>query len=640
MLESVFALDSTERHPYGPGILEFEKDMNYDCDLSATQTVTGVNSTNPLNPSSGTVFVKLAGRHSDEYTYAQLTIKDSQGEIIKNPAIIKEYFKNGERFDGSMVTDYNPMAYVFDSGERSSIESDPINQEFFNKTGVGYSWWAAENTVNGDYTFHAIVTREDGNDWIGSKRCAIGWDVNFATSNGNMQVKTTDLYWGTIDDVSDTISPLQQNKLGVNAESVSCKNGLVLAIKSTDRKPACITSETKRILIERGWAEPELPSDIPMLEDASISYHEAPFAFSFYSKIARGDATSNLFFSPFSISTAFSMAYEGAQGDTAEQMRKAFDFTQDDNTRRKDIFDMLERLNHDKGFYKLEVANGLWLAELHTTKQEYVDIVTTYYNGTAQTVDFVSNEGVNEINQWVREKTRDKIQEILGPGSTDELTQLVLTNSVYFNGKWSNQFNPEETIEDSFWVDNGKSVKVQMMKILAETFNYAETDTIQILEMPYLGHDISMLVLLPKDRNGLKSIEESFNSDYLNELKDMMEIQPLTVHIPKFRFETDYDLVPLLKEVGVRDAFDENNADFAGMTDDQVFLSKAVHKAFVDVNEEGTEAAAVTAAVAQLTSGPPEPRYRFIADHPFIFLIQDNETGNILFLGRVVDPTK
>ncbi len=154
-----------------------------------------------------------------------------------------------------MVTDYDPMAYVFDSGQRSDVENDPINEDFFNKTGVGLSWWAAEGISNGDYTFHAIVAKEDGNDWIKSERCAIEWVLNFSASNGNMKIKSSDLYWGKIDDISSTIPPLQQNKLGVNAESVSCKSGLMLAIKSSEMKPACVKPDTKQKLIERGWAQ-------------------------------------------------------------------------------------------------------------------------------------------------------------------------------------------------------------------------------------------------------------------------------------------------------------------------------------------------------------------------------------------------
>jgi serpin B len=159
--------------------------------------------------------------------------------------------------------------------------------------------------------------------------------------------------------------------------------------------------------------------------------------------------------------------------------------------------------------------------------------------------------------------------------------------------------------------------------------------------MPYLGHDISMLVMLPKDKNGLDSLEMSLDSDKLNEFRNMMERQPLTVHIPKFGFETDYDLIPLLKELGVHDAFDKDNANFDGMTDNETaYLSQAKHKAFVDVHEKGTEAAAVTAVVAQLQSGPPAPRHEFIADHPYVFAIQENNTDEILFIGRVIDPTQ
>lgn len=390
------------------------------------------------------------------------------------------------------------------------------------------------------------------------------------------------------------------------------------------------------------YLENDLPQDTLMNENPADTepVNHDDFAFSLYHQITKDDDASNLFFSPFSISTAFSMAYEGARGNTAVQMIEAFDFPQDDRTRWNNMSETMKRLNHEKGFYALEVANGIWLSELHETKPEYVDIVTTHYNGTAKSVDFVSNDGVDEINQWVKEKTRDKIQDILEPGSTDNLTLLVLTNSIYFNGKWANQFNPDRTSEELFWIGNGKSAMVQMMKIPAELFDYAETGTVQILEMPYLGNDISMLVMLPKDKNGLDSLEMSLDSDKLNEFRNMMERQPLTVHIPKFGFETDYDLIPLLKELGVRDAFDENNADFAGMTDEQVFLSKAKHKAFVDVHEKGTEAAAVTVAIGKLTSGPPEPRHEFIADHPFVFVIQEKQTGQILFIGRVADPTQ
>lgn len=216
---------------------------------------------------------------------------------------------------------------------------------------------------------------------------------------------------------------------------------------------------------------------------------------------------------------------------------------------------------------------------------------------------------------------------------------MVITNAIYFKGKWAEPFEPRNTSEGTFWTDKDKSVAVPMMKIPAEMFRYHETRDLQSLEMHYVGEDISMLILLPKDRDGLESVEDSMTMQKLDSIRDIMTLQPLTVQIPKFEFETKYDLVGSLESLGVHDAFDENNADFKGMTDEQVYLDQTVHKAFVNVNEEGTEAAAITALVVQAQSGPPEPRHEFVADHLFMFIIQEKETGKILFIGRVMDPT-
>lgn len=254
MAQPALAAGSPEKYSYGFGILEFER-TDEPCNIIAQNTTAIVNSDNPLNPSPGTIFVKLAGPHSDEYSYVQLTVSNNGSEDpINNPAIIKEYFKDGQKFDGSLVTDYNPMAYVFDSAERAKIEADPVNQEFFNKTGVGKSWWAADNTSNGQYRFHAIVAQEGANGWIGNDDCAIGFDVEFTASNGNMVIDAAEVYFGEIQDISDTIAPLQQHKIGVNPQSISCGAGLDLVVKSSSGQPACVKPETKQILIERGWA--------------------------------------------------------------------------------------------------------------------------------------------------------------------------------------------------------------------------------------------------------------------------------------------------------------------------------------------------------------------------------------------------
>ncbi len=362
------------------------------------------------------------------------------------------------------------------------------------------------------------------------------------------------------------------------------------------------------------------------------------FVFAFYSDVAKENPKSNLFFSPFSISTAFSMAYEGATGNTASEMQRVFGFVPDDQQRKEAMSNTLERFNDKDDLYKLQIANALWIKENYPIKQEYLDTAKTYYNSTVDAVDFVTDDGVNRINNWTSEKTQGKIQDILSPGSTDDLTRMVVTNAIYFQGKWGDQFSPRNTSEESFWIEKNKSVKVPMMKIPADVFRYHETKDLQALEMYYVRGDISMLILLPADRDGLGSLENSMNMQKLDSIRDVMTRQPLTVQIPKFEFETEYDLTGSLENLGVHDAFDEHDADFNGMTDEQVWIDKAVHKAFVNVNEEGTEAAAITALVVQAQSGPPEPRHEFVADHPFMFIIQEKNTGEILFVGRVANP--
>ena len=362
------------------------------------------------------------------------------------------------------------------------------------------------------------------------------------------------------------------------------------------------------------------------------------FVFAFYSEVAKENNDSNLFFSPFSISTAFSMAYEGASGNTASEMQQVFGFISDDQKRRESISNTLARLDSKNDLYKLQIANALWVKEGYQIKQDYLDTATTYYSSTVDNVDFVTDDGVNKINNWTSEKTEGKIQDILSPGSTDELTRMVITNAIYFKGKWGLQFDPRNTTEELFWIDKDKSVMVPMMKSPADMFNYYETKDLQALEMYYVGGDISMIVLLPKDRNGLDSLEDFLDMQKLDSIRDMMTMQPLTVQMPKFEFETEYNLVNPLVNLGIHDAFDKYDADFQGMTDDQVYIYKAIHKAFVNVNEEGTEAAAITALIVQDESGPPEPRHEFVADHPFVFIIQEKNTDEILFIGRLANP--
>ena len=382
-------------------------------------------------------------------------------------------------------------------------------------------------------------------------------------------------------------------------------------------------------------------ADVLVNNDDSIidPSEKKDFVFAFYSEIAEKDEKLNIFFSPLSISTAFSMAYEGAGENTASEMQQVFGFESDDAKRQKAISELLSQFNHKDDWYSLQVANALWVKDGYEIKQGYLDAAKTHYSSTVDNVDFVTDDGVNEINSWVKEKTNDRIENILAPGSTDDSTRMVITNAVYFKGKWSSEFNPRNTSEKPFWTDKNSSVIVPMMKQPVDIYNYAKTANLQALELNYLGGDISMVILLPKDKDGIQSLEQSMYKKKFDAIKDGMTRQPITVEIPKFEFETQYDLKPPLQSLGLNDAFDKNSANFQGITDEQIYLDKAAHKAFVNVNEEGTEAAAITALVARAESGPPEPRHEFVADHPFMFVIQEKETGEILFVGRVMDPT-
>ena len=370
------------------------------------------------------------------------------------------------------------------------------------------------------------------------------------------------------------------------------------------------------------------------LDTATIDANNQ-FALDFYSKLSAesNDNEDNIFFSPVSISTAFAIAYEGANGNTADEIRNVFHFQQDDDKRRNSFLAMIESLNEgdDNKGYKLRLANALWLAEGFEPHNEYVDVARDYYDSKVTTVDF-SSGGVDLINDWVNDKTEGKIEKIFSPDPANSAIQMAITNAIYFKGTWSEQFDKEKTKTDNFYLNSDTTVKVPLMELKTTFLNLARTDQARILELPYEGDKISMLILLPDEIDGIASLEKSITTNNLKKWTGDFEEMKTRVYLPKFQLETTYDLASLLQELGIYDAF--GNADFSGISNSDLFIGKAIHKAFVDVNEEGTEAAAAT-GMAMLQSGPIE----FRADHPFVFIIQDKDTGQILFMGKIVDPT-
>jgi len=275
--------------------------------------------------------------------------------------------------------------------------------------------------------------------------------------------------------------------------------------------------------------------------------------------------------------------------------------------------------------------------------EEYFSRVEQYYGGKVANLDFKQEpeKSRQTINSFIEQQTNDKIKELLpkSPPVIKSDTRLVLTNAIYFKGEWVLQFDKSKTKEAEFKITPTQSVKAQMMTLIGEKakFNYAETENLQILEMPYKGEELSMLVLLPREGT-LEEFEQSLTIQKLNEWKNSIQETKIDVYLPKFKFETKYFMKEDLKAMGMPTAF-SMAADFSGMTGSQdLFIDNVIHQAFIEVNEEGTEAAAATAVIMAEESAAFSNMFK--ADHPFIFIIQEKETGNILFMGKMSDPTK
>jgi serpin B len=363
------------------------------------------------------------------------------------------------------------------------------------------------------------------------------------------------------------------------------------------------------------------------------------FAINLYSQYKSEEG--NIFFSPFSISTAMAMVYEGAEGKTAKEIKSVFGFPKYDNSRRNQYSTLLSEINKKDKKYTLNTANALWAEQDFNFLDNYLTTVEKYYGGKTTNLDFKNDWEASRliINNWVEDKTNNKIKDLFPEGSINPLTRLVLTNAIYFKAEWLKQFDADKTRDMNFRVNPDKSIKVPMMQRTdgKSIFNYTQNKDLQILEMPYAGEDLSMLILLPFN-NDIEVLENSFTIEKLTEWKKSLRKRRVKIYIPKFKFETKYFLKETLGDLGMPTAF-TNLADFSGMTGTkELEIDKVIHQAFIEVNEEGTEAAAAT-GIAMVVKSIPPPTPIFKADHPFIFIIQQNETGNILFMGRVNNPT-
>jgi serpin B len=362
------------------------------------------------------------------------------------------------------------------------------------------------------------------------------------------------------------------------------------------------------------------------------------FAFDLYSELDKSE-NGNIFYSPYSISAALAMTYEGAKGQTADEMKSVFHFPES-STLRPNFAAIYNEINKKDKPYKLSTGNALWAQQDYKFLDEYLSTVEKYYGGKAANVDFVreTEKSRQTINTFIEEQTNNKIKDLIPEGILDASTVLVLTNAIYFKGKWTWEFDKSDTSEQDFKTTPTNTIKTPMMYMKNDKakFNYADVGDLQILELPYKGEEISMLILLPTEN--LNAIEPSLTAEKLEEWKSQMKEDKLdAIYLPKFEFDTKYFMKETLSKMGMPTAF--GNADFSGMDGTKsLFIDAVIHQAFIKVDEEGTEAAAATAVV--MTKEAVMQRKIFRADHPFIFIIQEKETGNILFMGRVTDPTK
>jgi serpin B len=349
----------------------------------------------------------------------------------------------------------------------------------------------------------------------------------------------------------------------------------------------------------------------------------------------------NLFFSPYSISTALAMTYAGARGDTAKEMSQALHFSLDLDRLGPAFGSLYKRINGEgqKRGYQLSTANALWGQKDYKFLPEFLKLTRTHFGAGLQEVDFIrETEAARQtINQWVEKETKEKIKDLMPPGSITVDSRLVLTNAIYFKGDWEEQFKKDLTREEPFKLGGEKTVKVSMMNRTSKV-SYFEGDGLQVLEMPYKGKDLSMVVLLPKKVDGLADFEKGLTEEKLAGWLGKLRSQEVIISFPKFKMTREFSLEGVLTRMGMKLAFVPNRADFSGMNGGtNLFVSAVMHKAFVEVNEEGTEAAAATGVVVTATSLPP-PKPVFRADHQFAFLIRDMQSGSILFLGRVSNP--
>jgi serpin B len=376
---------------------------------------------------------------------------------------------------------------------------------------------------------------------------------------------------------------------------------------------------------------------------ATLVTANTAFALDLHTQLASGGG--NSCFCPYSISVTFAMTCAGARGETARQIASALHLPLGQATHAgfADLEAALTRFARG-GSVTLRSANRLWPQKTYPLRQEFLQLLAEAFRAELEAVDYRNpGDARDRINRWIDERTAGRIKNLISPGTLNALTRLVLVNAVYFKARWRHQFKAHATAPHPFTLASGRQVTARMMRQVAD-FRYLEDGDLQALEMPYVDPDLAMVILLPRRRDGLAELERRLTAPGLQSLFTALTEESVDVLLPRFRMDARFALMGAMQAFGVRDAFDMDRADFSGMDgrSQWLYIGAAVHASFVAVDEEGTEAAAATAVFIKEFSRRldsfEEPRV-FQADHPFLYLIRQQSTGNILFLGRLADPT-
>ncbi|XP_067253561.1 leukocyte elastase inhibitor-like isoform X2 [Chanodichthys erythropterus] len=376
----------------------------------------------------------------------------------------------------------------------------------------------------------------------------------------------------------------------------------------------------------------------------ALSSANTQFSLNLFKKISGGNASGNVFYSPVSISSALAMVSLGARGNTAAQMFKQVPGPKTEDQIHSSFNKFMSEMNKPGVPYVLNVANRLYGEQSYQFVEKFLNDAKRYYEAGLEKVDFKTKSEAARvtINKWVEKKTQEKIKDLVPQGAVNAMTRLVLVNAIYFKGNWEKKFPKEATRDAQFKINQNRTKPVKMMHQKDQfPLAFIPEMNCQVLELPYVGKNLSMLIILPNemedDTTGLQKLEKALTYEKLMEWTkpSNMRQQEVRVSLPRFKMEEKYDMKSLLISMGMEDVFDTQKVNLSGMSsNNDLVLTKVIHKAFVEVNEEGTEAAAATGAIVAVRSLGP----MFNADHPFLFFIRHNPSNAILFYGRFCSP--